>query len=938
LTFIRPIFYETLKSTARHDSTAGEFHVVLKNGRWIVSLDSADALLTPSAPEGTPALVLDQAAPAFANAAALGKSAIAAASVIGGHAVPHASISAATIPAPTLVATGAGLKINLVWDASVANAPVSFRTAITTAAQMIEQYVTNTITLNIAIGWGEIGGYAGGQSSAVPSGVSEGGTLGDRFVSYASVRQALAAAAVSADDQSLLANLGTASPYGSVAIDVTGAQQKAFGQIAGDSTALDGEVGFATDWPSADLIAAALHELTHAMGRNSGWGSAANGNDVTLLDLARFSAPGVYANDGAQSSATNLQYFSLDGGKTVLANYATSSDYGDWASNSLTVNDPNNAFLSSNSNALTAVDIRQLDVMGFTIVGTGATLVVSGALVSAASGLQRNAQVASFSVSDSSANIWASLAALAGDSKLTAVSFTDASKPSLSLTSTAYTADAAVIAKISSAFNLTVTGATVALASALQAAPVVSAFTLSDSASNVLAGMAGLLADSKLASITLTDATKPTLSLTAAAYAADTVVLSKIVSPLGLAVTGATVSAAAALQANTKVTGFTIVDSAANILPAVAALSADSKITGITASAAQTANASVLQANAQVTSFSVLDSAANVQAALAGLLADGKLSSITLSDITKPTLTLSAADYAADAAVLAKIVSPYSLVVTGGLVTTVAGAAALQADSGVTSFTISDTAAHVQAGFTSLMADGKLSAITLTDAGTPGLAVTGAIYNAGTAVLAKITSPFVLTVSGAAVSQATKLQSDTRVTGFAVTDNAANVTAAIRQLNADSKLTGLSVSGTSGGDTLNLSGSRTPTTIDLGGDRLSYATGLNLAAPTFVYPPDMITLGAGAATINYVITPKSGIEEIANFQFGLDRLVMNLNGARASVFTAHDTSVGGVHAVSLYSVQDRYDGVVLTGLPSSVTAATILGSHTSVSNGQVIIT
>ena len=242
-------------------------------------------------------------------------------------------------------------------------------------------------------------------------------------------------------------------------------------------------------------------------------------------------------------------------------------------------------------------------------------------------------------------------------------------------------------------------------------------------------------------------------------------------SPLGLAVSGATVSAAAALQANTKVTGFTIVDSAANILPAVAALSADSKITGITASAAQTANASVLQANAQVTSFSVLDSAANVQAALAGLLADGKLSIITLSDITKPTLTLSAADYAADAAVLAKIVSPYSLVITGGLVTTVAGAAALQADSGVTSFTISDTAAHVRAGITSLMADNKLSAITLTDARTPGLAVTGAVYNAGTALLAKITSPYVLTVSGAAVSQATKLQADTRVTGFAVTDN-----------------------------------------------------------------------------------------------------------------------------------------------------------------------
>lgn len=283
-----------------------------------------------------------------------------------------ASVSGAVVaPAPRLITSpGSGLGINLVWDASVASAPAGFMQAVEAAALMITKVVTNAMTLNIAVGWGEVGGYAGGSSSKVTSGSAVGGTGGDVSESYATLVRQLTASATSADDRAMLATLPAANPFGTLTYDVAGAQLKAFGLVSGTATAIDGEIGFATDWPAADFIAAALHEMTHAMGRNSGWGSAANGNDITPLDLTRYSAPGVLADNGAAATNAALQYFSLDGGRTVLADYSSASDYGDWATTALTSNDPMDAYLPSNSNALTAVDVRQLDVMGYSVAAS----------------------------------------------------------------------------------------------------------------------------------------------------------------------------------------------------------------------------------------------------------------------------------------------------------------------------------------------------------------------------------------------------------------------------------------------------------------------------------------------------------------------------------------------------------------------------------------
>ncbi len=253
-----------------------------------------------------------------------------------------------------------GLVINLIWDSSVASAPTSFKPTVQRAAQIIEATVTNSITVNIAVGYGEIDG------TPIGSGTSEGEALGGQQESYATVKQQLSTCDTTALGQSVVAYLPTSNPFGSLTYDVSAAQLKVFGVVPANGTELDGDVGFSTDWPSSDLLAAALHELTHAMGRNSGWGSAADGHDVTPMDLTRYSAPGVLVCNGSTATTAHLQYFSVDGGTTALADYSDTSDYGDWATNSLTATDPFNAYVETNSDSLTSVDIAALDAIGYT--------------------------------------------------------------------------------------------------------------------------------------------------------------------------------------------------------------------------------------------------------------------------------------------------------------------------------------------------------------------------------------------------------------------------------------------------------------------------------------------------------------------------------------------------------------------------------------------
>jgi len=667
------------------------------------------------------------------------------------------------------------------------------------------------------------------------------------------------------------------------------------------------------------------------------------------------------------------------------------------------------------------------------------TLTVSGATVSVAAGLQTNPMVTSFTVSDSWANVGTALTSLAADTKLSSVVLTGAGTAPLALTAAQYSADAGILAKIAGTYALTVSGAAASGAAGLQSNPLVTSFTVSDSSANVAANIATLnslgklqsiavsdsnplaltytqftayptalgklpgtytasvsgvayanagvmqgnahvasfsvsdswanvstaltilAGDTKLSSVVLTGTGTPPLALTAAQYAADAAILAKIAGTYALTVSGAAASAAGGLQTNPMVTSFTVSDSSANVAANIATLNGLAKlqltalsdsnplalnytqftayptvlgklpstytasVTGVTY-----ANAGMVQGNAHVKSFAVSDSWTNVSAALTVLAADTKLTSVVLTGSGTPPLALTGTQYIADAGVLAKIIGTYALTVTGAAASAAGG---LQTNPMVTSFTVSDSSANVAANIATLNSLGKLQSIAVSDSNP--LALTYAQFTTYQTALGRLPSTYTVSVNGASVADAGTLQAKTHVGSFGVSDTAANVTAAITQLNADGKLSSLAIGGTTSGDTVLLTGSGAAATINLNGDTASMAaSSLTLPKLTFIGTPDAITLGTGASVIDYTLQSSSGVETIANFQFGLDHLDINLN---SGTLQAADATCNGQSAITLCGSADKTHGVVLTNV-GGMTAGAMTASHITVSAGHALIT
>ena len=192
-------------------------------------------------------------------------------------------------------------------------------------------------------------------------------------VGWDQFKAAFASLATTAEQQSVLANMGTDPTHGG-RIYVASAEAKALGLMSASGTGVDGVMGFAKDatgslfdYDRADGIAAGhydflgvvLHELSHALGRYA-WLNTGQGL-YSVQDLTRYSANGVH-----QLNGSGYGYFSIDGGKTVLDVYATSSDTGDWAASA--GNDANNAFANPGVvNAFTHTDVVQMSALGYAL-------------------------------------------------------------------------------------------------------------------------------------------------------------------------------------------------------------------------------------------------------------------------------------------------------------------------------------------------------------------------------------------------------------------------------------------------------------------------------------------------------------------------------------------------------------------------------------------
>ena len=164
--------------------------------------------------------------------------------------------------------------MNLVLDyeSSALAAPQSFLTAMQTAVNILDATIKDNITVTIQVGYGDWdnGAITGLGSSAV------GGDLYGSFVSYTSLRAALASHETSALDQTFVNSLPTTTTVnGMSGLYVPSAIEKALGMISPTASAIDGAIGIGTGIPTADLVGVALHELTHAFGREPGAGSSA---------------------------------------------------------------------------------------------------------------------------------------------------------------------------------------------------------------------------------------------------------------------------------------------------------------------------------------------------------------------------------------------------------------------------------------------------------------------------------------------------------------------------------------------------------------------------------------------------------------------------------------------------------------------------------------
>ena len=244
------------------------------------------------------------------------------------------------------VANANGFNINLEFDAAAAAAP-AFMSGIEQAAMILGQTITNKITANLQINYS---GTGGGASAGPDSG---------QFVNYSTVRADLIANAAPGD--TTFNALPTGSTIGGQSqVVVWNAQLKLWGLLTpNDTTTDDGSATFATDINPSLLVGAALHELTHALGR------VPYGSPPDVFDFYRFTSPGTYLFNG--NIPAPAAYFSLNGGVTKIADYGQNSDPSDFLNSGVQgSNDPfNEIYSSSTIQTLTAIDKEELDALGF---------------------------------------------------------------------------------------------------------------------------------------------------------------------------------------------------------------------------------------------------------------------------------------------------------------------------------------------------------------------------------------------------------------------------------------------------------------------------------------------------------------------------------------------------------------------------------------------
>jgi cadherin-like protein/VCBS repeat protein/FG-GAP repeat protein len=267
----------------------------------------------------------------------------------------------ASVSSEIVTFAGSGIVFNNTYTANVTQA---YKNDILAAEQDIANHWTNSITLNVkfdAVAAGTSGTFLAENSFSLIEGIS-----------YATLKNALATHATSADAQAAVASLPATDPSGGIGWSLPAAYARMLG-ITSFAPATDDTVTLNTSFNWAygqDVIAAVEHELTEgAMGRIGALGKATDSVGHVLwstMDLFRYSAPGVHDfSDGQDGMAA---YFSVDGKQMLLPfnnqySGATKVNGGDTAD--FSVLDVFGFGSPGTALALSSVDISNMNVLGW---------------------------------------------------------------------------------------------------------------------------------------------------------------------------------------------------------------------------------------------------------------------------------------------------------------------------------------------------------------------------------------------------------------------------------------------------------------------------------------------------------------------------------------------------------------------------------------------
>ena len=329
------------------------------------------------------------------------------------HSRPPARCLSIALAAPLGLFAGV-VHAGLVFNFSSTGNPVADAAFAAAGARWSSEF-TDNVTINVNAGFATLG-----------PGILASTSTPDVFLPYATVRNALIADATSSDDATAVAHLpagsvnmlinrtadnpngaGSAVPYldanGSAnnrTIAMTRADAKALGLIAGNNATIDANITFSSsfsyDFNPADGIGAGLfdfvglatHELGHALGFISGvdildtnsppLAGPFPADDFTYLsplDLFRYSADSAALGAIDWSADSRAKYFSIDGGSSDVALFATGVNFGDgrqashWKDNlGIGVMDPTAA--PGEKLGITPTDLRAFDVFGWNLAST----------------------------------------------------------------------------------------------------------------------------------------------------------------------------------------------------------------------------------------------------------------------------------------------------------------------------------------------------------------------------------------------------------------------------------------------------------------------------------------------------------------------------------------------------------------------------------------